>query len=143
VSVAIVDDGLERNNADLVHNFAPDLSYDFNYNRADPTPLTAIDSHGTMASCMACAEANNNCGVGSAPQCRIAGIKILGKAISDAGEANGLGYKCIGPKGQTNDIYSCSWGPPDDGQRLGMLSRFRVSLMSLSRWTRTPCSTPN
>eukprot|EP01087_Luapelamoeba_hula_P001175 TRINITY_DN10921_c0_g1_i1.p1 TRINITY_DN10921_c0_g1~~TRINITY_DN10921_c0_g1_i1.p1 ORF type:complete len:404 (-),score=21.10 TRINITY_DN10921_c0_g1_i1:80-1258(-) len=82
-----------------------------------------------MASCMAAAASNSRCGVGTAPAARIAGIKILGRPISDSGEAKGLGYKCIGPAGMTNDIYSCSWGPPDDANRLegpGTLARLQM-----------------
>lgn len=118
ITVAIVDDGLEKSNLDLMPNFVAELSYDFNYNRADPTPLTTADAHGTQAAGMACAASNSHCGVGSAPLGQIAGVKILGKAIADNGEAEGLSFGCIDKNGKHVDIYSCSWGPPDDGMRM-------------------------
>jgi len=34
--------------------------------------------------------------------------------VNDAGEASALSYKCE----DINDIYTCSWGPYDDGKRL-------------------------
>jgi kexin len=39
------------------------------------------------------------------------GIRILSADITDADEALSLNYGY-----QDNHIYSCSWGPPDDGQ---------------------------
>src|SRR5690606_15648766 len=41
---------------------------------------------------------------------KISGIRILSKLITDEDEAVAMtcGY-------QHNQIYSCSWGPPDDG----------------------------
>ena len=43
----------------------------------------------------------------------MAGIRMLSKPISDADEAIALNYAY-----QENQIYSCSWGPPDDGQAM-------------------------
>jgi len=39
------------------------------------------------------------------------GLRILSGRITDADEATALNYKF-----QKNQIYSCSWGPPDDGR---------------------------
>jgi kexin len=44
---------------------------------------------------------------------KVAGIRILSKQISDADEAIALNYHY-----QENYIYSCSWGPPDDGRSM-------------------------
>jgi kexin len=41
----------------------------------------------------------------------MAGIRLIASPITDAQEVSGLNYKY-----QENDIYSCSWGPTDDGQ---------------------------
>jgi kexin len=41
------------------------------------------------------------------------GIRILSKEISADQEAHAIGYGM-----QTNEIYSCSWGPPDDGRAM-------------------------
>lgn len=43
----------------------------------------------------------------------MAGIRILSGSITDADEAASLNFGF-----QTNDIYSCSWGPPDDGKSM-------------------------
>lgn len=56
---------------------------------------------------------NDICGVGVAYSAKVAGIRILSKSISDADEAVALNYAY-----ETNDIYSCSWGPPDDGMAM-------------------------
>lgn len=44
---------------------------------------------------------------------QVSGIRILSAAISDADEASALNFGY-----QENDIYSCSWGPPDDGRSM-------------------------
>ena len=44
---------------------------------------------------------------------KVSGIKLVAAAVSDSKEASGLSYKR-----EVNDIYSCSWGPTDDGKRL-------------------------
>lgn len=56
---------------------------------------------------------NDVCGVGVAYDAKVAGIRILSKQISDADEAVALNYAY-----QDNQIYSCSWGPPDDGRSM-------------------------
>ena len=43
----------------------------------------------------------------------IAGVRILSGPISDADEAASLNHAY-----QKNHIYSCSWGPPDDGRSM-------------------------
>lgn len=57
--------------------------------------------------------ANDVCGVGVAYTAKIAGVRILSAPISDADEAAALNYGY-----QLNDVYSCSWGPPDDGRSM-------------------------
>jgi kexin len=56
---------------------------------------------------------NDVCGVGVAYDSKIAGIRILSGQISDADEAIAMNYDF-----QHNQIYSCSWGPPDDGKSM-------------------------
>lgn len=51
--------------------------------------------------------------MGVAYEAKVAGIRMLSKPISDADEAIALNYAY-----QENQIYSCSWGPPDDGQAM-------------------------
>ena len=56
---------------------------------------------------------NDVCGVGVAYNSKIAGLRILSGPISDADEAQALNYAY-----QNTSIYSCSWGPPDDGRSM-------------------------
>ncbi|RHZ45254.1 hypothetical protein Glove_682g55 [Diversispora epigaea] len=111
VVAAIVDDGLDMYSEDLADNFYAEGSYDYNDQTALPQPRLDDDTHGTRCAGEIAAVKNDVCGVGIAPDVKIAGIRILSGAISDADEAEALNYKY-----QLNQIYSCSWGPPDDGQ---------------------------
>lgn len=43
----------------------------------------------------------------------LTGVRILSGEITDADEAAALNYKY-----QENDIFSCSWGPPDNGETM-------------------------
>lgn len=86
-------------------------SWDFNDHTALPEPRLREDSHGTRCAGEIAAARNEACGVGVAYESQVAGIRILSTPISDADEATALNYGY-----QLNDIYSCSWGPPDDGR---------------------------
>ncbi|CAJ0760866.1 1462_t:CDS:10, partial [Entrophospora sp. SA101] len=101
VVAAIVDDGLDMYSEDLADNFYAEGSYDFNDHNPLPKPRLIDDTHGTRCAGEIAAVKNSVCGIGIAPDVKIA----------DADEAEALNYKF-----QKNDIYSCSWGPPDDGQ---------------------------
>jgi kexin len=112
-TVAIVDDGLDMYSDDLKDNYFAEGSYDFNDNVLEPKPRLADDRHGTRCAGEVSAVKNNVCGVGVAWNSKIAGIRILSKMISDADEAVAMNYAF-----QHNQIYSCSWGPPDDGRSM-------------------------
>ncbi|TDZ30458.1 Protease KEX1 [Colletotrichum spinosum] len=112
-TVAIVDDGLDMYSDDLKANYYAAGSYDFNDHREEPKPTLSDDKHGTRCAGEVSAVRNNICGVGVAYESKIAGIRILSKLISDADEAVAMTYDY-----QHNDIYSCSWGPPDDGRSM-------------------------
>lgn len=112
-TVAIVDDGLDMYSDDLKGNYFAEGSYDFNDNTLEPKPRLADDRHGTRCAGEVSAVKNNVCGVGVAWDSKIAGIRILSKLISDADEAVAMNYAY-----QKNQIYSCSWGPPDDGRSM-------------------------
>jgi len=88
-------------------------SYDFNDQSSEPKPRLSDDRHGTRCAGEIAAVRNNVCGVGVAYDAKVAGIRILSKQISDADEAVALNYAY-----QENQIYSCSWGPPDDGKSM-------------------------
>jgi kexin len=112
-TVAIVDDGLDMYSDDLKDNYYAAGSYDFNDNTDEPRPRLSDDRHGTRCAGEVSAGKNNVCGVGVAYDSRIAGLRILSKLISDADEAVAMNYDF-----QHNQIYSCSWGPPDDGKSM-------------------------
>lgn len=88
-------------------------SYDFNDHVSEPKPRLFDDRHGTRCAGEIAAVKNDVCGVGVAWDAKVAGIRILSKVISDADEAIALNYAY-----QQNQIYSCSWGPPDDGRAM-------------------------
>jgi kexin len=83
-----------------------------------PEPRLSDDQHGTRCAGEIAAVKNDVCGVGVAYESRVAGIRILSASISDADEASALNFGF-----HDNDIYSCSWGPPDDGQQMEAPSR--------------------
>jgi len=112
-TVAIVDDGLDMYSDDLKDNYYAEGSYDFNDNKLEPKPQLSDDRHGTRCAGEVSAVKNNVCGVGVAYDSKVAGIRILSKLITDADEAIAMNYAY-----QHNQIYSCSWGPPDDGRSM-------------------------
>ncbi|POY70258.1 hypothetical protein BMF94_6844 [Rhodotorula taiwanensis] len=124
VNVAIVDDGLDMHSDDLAANFHADGSWDYNDHTALPEPRLSDDQHGTRCAGEIAAVKNDVCGVGVAHGAGVAGIRILSASISDADEASSLNYGY-----QTNDIYSCSWGPPDDGKSMEAPGRLIVKAM--------------
>ncbi|KAK5230909.1 pheromone processing endoprotease [Exophiala xenobiotica] len=107
---AVIDDGLDMYSDDLKANYYAEGSYDFNEKSPEPKPRLFDDKHGTRCAGEIAAVRNNVCGVGMAYDSKVAGIRILSKPISDEDEATAINYHY-----QENDIYSCSWGPPDDG----------------------------
>lgn len=109
-TVAIVDDGLDMYSDDLKSNYYAQGSYDFNDKTNEPKPRLPEDRHGTRCAGEVSAVKNDVCGVGVAYDSRIAGLRILSKLISDSDEAVAMNYDF-----QHNQIYSCSWGPPDSG----------------------------
>jgi kexin len=78
-----------------------------------PTPKLSDDTHGTRCAGEIAAGKNEACGVGIAYESKIAGIRILSGPISDIDEAAALNYAF-----QNTSIYSCSWGPTDDGRSM-------------------------
>lgn len=113
VTVAIIDDGLDMYSNDLKANYFAEGSWDFNDHQAEPKPTLSDDKHGTRCAGEVAAARNDVCGVGVAYDTKIAGIRILSGDLTNADEAEALIYKS-----QMNQIYSCSWGPPDDGRHM-------------------------
>ena len=112
-TVVMVDDGIDMYSDDLKDNYFAAGSYDFNDHTDEPRPRLSDDRHGTRCAGEIAAVRNNVCGVGVAYDSKVAGIRILSKTISDEDEAVAMNYGF-----QENQIYSCSWGPPDDGKSM-------------------------
>ncbi|KAK7038031.1 PHOMO B domain-containing protein [Favolaschia claudopus] len=110
---SLVDDGLDYTSLDLKDNFDADDSYDFNDHEPLPTPKLADDHHGTRCAGQVAAGKNGVCGLGLAYESKVAGVRILSGPISDVDEASSLNYGF-----QNVSIYSCSWGPPDNGKSM-------------------------
>lgn len=113
-TVCIVDDGLDLDSDDLKDNYFRAGSYDFNDHVQDPKPRLAQDTHGTRCAGEIAAARNSACGIGVAYEARISGIRILSGDISDADAALAMNHAM-----DENQIYSCSWGPLDNGASMG------------------------
>ncbi len=112
-TAVMVDDGIDMYSDDLKDNYFAKGSYDFNDDTDEPKPRLKDDRHGTRCAGEIAAVKNGVCGVGVAYNARIGGIRILSKVITDEDEAHAMNYEM-----QDNQIYSCSWGPPDDGRSM-------------------------
>ena len=112
-TVVVVDDGIDMYSDDLKDNYFAEGSYDFNDHTDEPRPRLSDDKHGTRCAGEIAAVKNNVCGVGVAYNAKVGGLRILSKQISDEDEAVAINYQM-----QKNQIYSCSWGPPDDGRAM-------------------------
>lgn len=110
VTVAIVDDGIDYEHPDFLESFSKEGSWDFNLHQNMPAPLLADDHHGTRCAGEVAAGFNDVCGVGVAPGSHVAGIRILSGELTEADEALALNHRM-----DINNIYSCSWGPSDNG----------------------------
>ncbi|TDH15115.1 hypothetical protein EPR50_G00028370 [Perca flavescens] len=114
VTVVVVDDGVEHTHQDIQPNYSAEGSYDLNSNDPDPMPHPDIQSdnhHGTRCAGEIAAVPNNSfCAVGVAYGSKVAGIRVLDGPLTDSLEAIAFNKHY-----QVNDIYSCSWGPDDDG----------------------------
>ncbi|KAI5294503.1 pheromone processing endoprotease, partial [Ascosphaera acerosa] len=118
---AIVDDGLDMYSLDLKANYFARGSYDFNDKSDEPRPRLSDDRHGTRCAGEVAAARNDVCGVGVAYDGKVAGIRILSAPITEEDEAASINYGF-----QDNQVYSCSWGPVDDGTTMdepGLLIR--------------------
>uniref|UniRef100_A0A665V4U4 P/Homo B domain-containing protein n=1 Tax=Echeneis naucrates TaxID=173247 RepID=A0A665V4U4_ECHNA len=113
VTVVVVDDGVEHTHQDIHPNYSPEGSYDLNSNDPDPMPhdVYSDNHHGTRCAGEIAAVPNNSfCAVGVAYGSKVAGIRVLDGPLTDSLEAIAFNKHY-----QVNDIYSCSWGPDDDG----------------------------
>ena len=135
IVISVVDDGLAWNNIDLRERFS--LTHSANYNsgsqRNDPYPSSIRSAHGTAAAGVAAASGTSGppfdhspgCAFGVAPMATLAGVRLISEPVSDATEAAALSHDC-----ESVSVYSCSWGPSDDGERVegpGPLAKSLVS----------------
>lgn len=111
IVTSVVDDGLDYESEDLKQNFNAKGSWDFNDNTALPKPRLFNDYHGTRCAGEIAAVKNDVCGVGVAYESQVSGVRILSGSITAEDEAAALIFGL-----DVNDIYSCSWGPTDDGK---------------------------
>ena len=109
----MVDDGVDAESEDIKDNFNADGSWDFNNNGKSPLPRLFDDYHGTRCAGEIAAVKNDVCGIGVAWKSQVSGIRILSGPITSADEASAMIYGL-----DHNDIYSCSWGPTDNGRVL-------------------------
>ncbi|KAF5320626.1 hypothetical protein D9611_013728 [Ephemerocybe angulata] len=111
--LVLIDDGLDYTSEDLAANFDAKNSYDFNDHEPLPTPKKERDHHGTRCAGQIAAVKNKACSIGIAYESKVSGIRILAGRITTADEAIALNYGF-----QDVQLYSCSWGPRDDGTKM-------------------------
>lgn len=113
VRIAIVDEDMEIAHEDLSANVVAGASYNYCDKGTDPTicpgAATPPSGHGTACAGLAGAAGDNGIGVtGTAMNVKLVGYNMLMKDTA-ANEADAM------TRGQSaNDIYSNSWGFPDD-----------------------------
>ena len=113
IRIGIIDDGCETSHPDLSPNADTANDKDWNGNDADPSPVSS-DDHGTACAGNAAAKGNNGIGVsGSAPKVTLVGMRLIAAAVTDAQEAEAMGYLP-----EIIQIKSNSWGPDDTGTLL-------------------------
>lgn len=130
ILIGIVDDGLQHAHPELNNNWNRLDSWDYNGpNQYDCSPTSPDDGHGTAAAAVAVGAAKNgHCGRGVAPNARVAGIRLIAAATTDATEAEALTRNAIAGI----DIFSNSWGPADTGDIFGAAGR--IVRLALARY---------
>ncbi len=129
VTVCIIDDGVDFDHPSLQPAARLDLSFDLNRNDPEARPRNEKDRHGTRCAGQIVARPGP-CGSGVAPEAQISAIRLLGGKITPAIEAAAVTFR-----NEANHIYSCSWGPADDGKSVEgpdgtVLAAFVSGLMS-------------
>jgi len=115
--LSVLDDGMDHSHPDLKRNYDPEASKDLNSHDDDPMPNDSdpYNAHGTKCAGTIAAEADNGvCGVGIAYNAKVGAIRMLDGKATDGLEADALSFHR-----DHIDIYSCSWGPRDNGQTFG------------------------
>lgn len=129
VGIGVIDSGIELGHPELVRRYARATSLDalHPHSNRPPTPEDPwVETHGTQAAGVALAERGNGiCGAGVAPGARLGAVRLLGqRSPTDAEEAMAISHACRAHgthpsrNALINHIFSCSWGPMDDGSDL-------------------------
>jgi kexin len=134
--VHVVDDGLEGRHQDLFPGYAPELSTSLHGNGRNPWPAYG-NTHGSSVAGVCCARGYNGlpphspiCGHGVAPGARVAGNDLIADRTTDAMEATGISFMA-----ENVTVFSCSWGPIDDGMRAEAPQRLtRLALQHAARY---------
>ncbi|RKP01186.1 hypothetical protein CXG81DRAFT_3228, partial [Caulochytrium protostelioides] len=114
VTISFIDDGINYHHKDLEDAFYMGGSYDFNDHVPLPMPRLPEDRHGTRcAGEVAGRRGNDVCGAGIAWDARVSGSRILSGDLTEVEEAGSLTLDL-----QNNHIFSCSWGPADNGKAM-------------------------
>ena len=130
VTISIVDDGVSFSNSDLSPTHISSLSWDWCGDDGDPTP-SSNDGHGTSAAGVAGARGDDSNGVaGVAYMANLSGQRLIACSSPDWKEAGALSFQ-----NHSNDIYSNSWGPSDDAQRLEAPGPLMVAAFESAVWT--------
>eukprot|EP00794_Sanderia_malayensis_P007060 gene7061-7854_t len=122
VVISVLDDGMDHTHPELKDNYDPEASVDLNGRDTDPFPNDSdpYNAHGTKCSGTIAAKANNSlCGTGIAYDAKIGAIRMLDGKATDSLEADAFSFHP-----QHIDIYSCSWGPKDNGATFGRPGKY-------------------
>jgi kexin len=126
VSISIVDDGTQTAHPDLAGGYSAALSYDYIDNDTNPNPAIPGDTHGTATAGLAIARADNGIGVaGVAYNATWGAVRLLDSNQTDTMEAAAVTHALANV-----DIYSNSWGAPDNGDYYEAGPLFRAAIQN-------------
>lgn len=90
--------------------------------------MIILNIHTFRCAGLIAAVANNSvCGVGVAYGAQVSGLRILDGTVTDLLEGRSFIYKA-----HINWIYSCSWGPEDNGMSVegpGYIAKVKIIIM--------------
>lgn len=118
VVVGVVDDGLQIAHPDLAANVVPNGSRNFIKGGPihDPSPIQAIDGHGTAVAGIIAAVGWNGIGVrGVAPSAKLKGFNFLTSAASGGSDANIVYSWWDGAESKDVAVSNNSWGAAPEG----------------------------
>jgi len=108
VKVAVIDDGFDVEHEDLKDNIA--IVYNADNGSSDVSTSSQEGSHGNSCAGFIVAPINGKGSMGTAPQAKLIGIKLLSEEDSDTIKA--FEYA----QNQGAKVISCSWGTNDVSQ---------------------------